>query len=156
MPKLTSIASITRPADTNTYASGDLIANSVTTASVVAMTFPAIARAQQQMVQLRRVRINKTGTATSNASARLHLYKVLPTSAVGDNGVISSNQGAAYLGQVDVTIGQAFSDGAAGQATTEMNFHSDTSNAVYGLLEARGAYVPASAEVFTVTLELDV
>jgi hypothetical protein len=37
-------ASFTRPADTNAYAAGDLVANSVTAGSVIPMTF-AVARA---------------------------------------------------------------------------------------------------------------
>jgi hypothetical protein len=81
---------------------------------------------------------------------------VLPTVSSGDNAAISIATGMAkYLGQVDVTVGQAFGDGAAGQATTEINCHpvGGASN-LYGLLEARGAYTPGISEVFTVALEV--
>jgi hypothetical protein len=56
---------------------------------------------------------------------------------------------------VDITVGQAATDGAAGQATTDMLYRSDSNNKIYGLLEARAAYTPTSAEVFTVVLEVE-
>lgn len=142
-------AKFTRPADTTAYASGDLVANSTTAGSVVAMNFGVT----PGPLQIRRVRVSKTGTSVTNTSFRLHLYAGLPTVANGDNGAISSTQAANYLGQVDVSVAQAFSDGAAGMAATEINCF-PAGVAIYGLLEARAAYTPASAEVFTVALEI--
>jgi hypothetical protein len=150
-----SIVSFTRPADTTAYASGDIVANSTTAGSVVPLNFPNVSNGIGHSLQIRRVRIGKSGTSVANASFRLHLFNVLPTVGSGDNAAISISTGMAkYLGQVDVTVGQAFGDGAAGQATTEINCHpvGGASN-LYGLLEARGAYTPASAEVFTISLE---
>jgi hypothetical protein len=151
-----SAVSFTRPADTTAYASGDLVANSTTAGSVVPLNFPNVSNGPGRTVQVRRVRVNKTGTGVSNASFRLHLFNILPTVGGGDNAAISISTGAAkYLGQVDVTVGQAFGDGAAGQATTEINCHPvGGSSNLYGLLEARGAYTPANAEVFTVAIEV--
>jgi hypothetical protein len=145
-------ASFTRPADTTAYASGDLVANSTTVGSVVPLTFSRCTRGGGNSGQVRRVRISKTGTSITNTTVRVHLFSVLPTvSTNGDNGAITIATGAAgYLGQVDVVINQAFTDGAAGQLTTEINHNSVT---LYGLLEARGAWTPASAEVITVSLE---
>lgn len=146
------VASFTRPADTTAYASGDLVANSTTVGSVVPMTFSRCTRGPGSSAQIRRVMISKTGTSITNTTVRVHLFNVLPTLATnGDNGAITIATGAAgYLGQVDVIINQAFTDGAAGQLVTEINVNSLT---LYGLLEARGAWTPASAEVITVTLE---
>lgn len=144
-------ASVTRPADTTAYASGDLVANSTTAGSVVPLAFYGATRGPGLGAQIRRARVGKSGTSVTNATFRLHLFTASPTVGSGDNAAISISTGAAnYLGQIDVTVGQAFGDGAAGQATTEINFATST---LYGLLEARGAYTPASAEVFTVTLE---
>jgi hypothetical protein len=142
-------ASFTRPADVTAYASGDLVANSTTAGSVVPMAITA-GQVANASFQVRRVRIRKSGTSTTNASFRLHLYNASPTPANGDNGAWSTNQAANYLGAIDVTVDKAFTDGAAGQATTEIN----AKGALYGLLEARGAYTPASAEAFTVSLEV--
>jgi hypothetical protein len=144
-------ASFTRPADTTAYASGDLMANSTTAGSVVAMTFSPVTKGSGRSAQIRRVRISKTGTSVTNASVRLHLYTTSSiTAANGDNGAWSTDKAANYVGSVDVTIDKAMTDGAAGNATCEFNINSLS---LYGLLEARGAYTPTSAEVFTVTLE---
>jgi hypothetical protein len=148
--------SFTRPADATAYASGDIVANSVTAGSVVPLNFPNVSNGIGRAVQIRRVRIGKSTTGVTGASFRLHLFNVLPTVSSGDNAAISIATGMAkYLGQVDVTVGQAFGDGAAGQATTEINCHpvGGASN-LYGLLEARGAYTPGISEVFTVALEV--
>ena len=149
-----SAATFTRPADTTAYASGDLVANSTTAGSVAAMAFTA-GQASNTSFQVRRVRIIKSGTGVSNASFRLHLYSASPTAANGDNAAWSTDKAANYLGSVDVTVDKAFTDGAAGQATTEINARGAAGgNTIYGLLEARGAYTPGSAETFTVRLEV--
>src|SRR5512139_3078040 len=148
-------ANFTRPADVTAYASGDLAANSVTAGSVVPLTFANATNGPGFAVQVRRVRIGKSGTGVANAAFRVHLYTASPTPANGDNGVWSTSGAASYLGSIDVTVDKAFTDGAAGQATGEINCKASAANqTLYGLLEVRGAYTPASAEVFTVTLEL--
>jgi hypothetical protein len=127
------------------------MANSTTAGSVVAMTFNPVTKGSGRSAQIRRVRISKTGTSVTNAAYRLHLYTTSSiTAANGDNGAWSTDKAANYVGSVDVTVDKAMTDGAAGNATTELNVNSLS---LYGLLEARGAYTPASAEVFTVTLE---
>jgi hypothetical protein len=151
-----SFVSFTRPADTTAYASGDIVANSTTAGSVVPLNFANCSLGIGRAMQVRRVRIGKSGVGVTNASFRLHLFNVLPTVSSGDNAAISIATGMAkYLGSVDVTVGQAFGDGAAGQAVTEVNCHPvGSASNLYGLLEARGAYTPGSAEVFTIYLEI--
>jgi hypothetical protein len=97
-----------------------------------------------------------SSTSVTNASFRLHLYTVLGiTAANGDNGAWSTDKAANYIGFVDITVDKAFTDGAVGlSAQTEINC-TPVTTLLYGLLEARGAYTPTSAEVFTVTLEVD-
>ncbi len=150
-------ATVTRPADTTAYASGDLVANSTTAGSVTPMQF-TVAQWAGGTGMIRRARIRKTGTSITNASFRLHLYNVSPTPANGDNGAFSTNQAANYVGALDVTMTQAFTDGASGNGVplvgSEINFDLPSGTVLFGLLEARGAYTPASAEVFTVELEV--
>jgi hypothetical protein len=148
-------ASFTRPADTTAYASGDLIANSTTAGSVVPLGFANASLSPIAPSRVRRAKIVTSNVSTTNASFRLHLFCASPTVANGDNGAISFNQALKYLGSVDITVGQAATDGAAGQATTDMLYRSDSNNKIYGLLEARAAYTPTSAEVFTVVLEVE-
>ena len=150
-------STFTRPADTTAYASGDLVANSTTAGSVTPMSF-AIARVAAGTGMIRRCRLSKTGTSITNASFRLHLYTVSPTVTNGDNGVWLSTQSATYMGSLDMSSAKAFSDGAGTTGTpsdgSEINFALPSGQTVYGLLEARGAYTPASAESFTVELEV--
>lgn len=151
-----SSANFTRPADTTAYASGDLIANSTTAGSVVAMSFAGVCFGSAAPAQIRRVRVLTSSTSVTNAAFRLHLYKVLAiTAANGDNAAWSTDNAANYIGFVDITVDKAFTDGAVGlSAQTEINCVPVTT-LLYGLLEARGSYTPTSAEVFTVTLEID-
>lgn len=147
-------ASFTRPADTTAYASGDLVANSVTAGSVTPMSF-TMSRVTGVGGMLRRVRVRKSGTSVANATFRVHIYTASPTMTNGDNGAWSSNQVANYVGSVDVTLDKVFTDGSSGYGApligNEINFTADT---CYIVLEARAAYTPGSAEVFTVDLEL--
>jgi hypothetical protein len=139
-------ARFTRPSDTTAYASGDLVANSTTAGSVAAMSFPVSAGARQ----IRRVRIHTSSTNVTNAAFRVHFYGATVTAANGDNGAWSTSGAASYLGSVDVTVDKAFTDGAFGSATGEINCGGPN---LYALIEARGAYTPTSAGVFNVTVE---
>jgi hypothetical protein len=149
-------AKFTRPADTTAYASGDLVANSTTAGSVAPMTFAFASLSANGSINIRRVRVNKSGATVTNASFRVHMFNVLPTVSSGDNAAIAIATGAAgYIGQVDVTVSQTFTDGASGATTCDLiTLPVAGGNDIYGLVEARGAYTPASAEVITVKLEV--
>lgn len=149
-------ANFTRPADTTAYASGDLVANNTSAGSVTPMQFSA-ARDATGTGMARRINLCKTTTSVTNSSFRLHLYTSSPTAANGDNGAWSTTT-SGYLGSLDVTIDKAFSDGACGtgvpNAGSEITFSISSGQVLYGLLEARAAYTPGSAEVFTAKLEI--
>ncbi len=150
-------ASFTRPADTNAYTSGDLVANSTTAGLVVPMSFALGNSFAVGQLRLVRARISKTNTTPTNANFRLHLYEVSPVAANGDNSAWSTDSAAHWLGNIDVTSMLAFTDGCAGTgsatAGSEMFLRLAAGKTVFGLLEAKAAYTPGSAEVFTVTLE---
>lgn len=155
-----NFSSFTRPANTTAYASGDLVANSTTAASVEPLSI-YVGPEKKQSLYIRKARIKKSGTGVTNAEFRIHFYSSAPTSAAGDNAAYSTDNAANYLGAIDVTVNQAFTDGAVGSGTSnvgnEISFIADgetsTESYVYALVEARGAYTPASGETFTVTLE---
>lgn len=149
----------TRPADTNAYTIGDLVANSVTALSVVPMAFQVDVVCAKGKV--RRARIAKSNATLTLSQFRLHLYSSAPTPTNGDNGVwLTTTSG--YLGSLSLgaAMGRAFSDGAEDIAVPDAGVEVIFANLagpnaiIYGLLEARAAYVPASAEAFTVTLEI--
>src|SRR4249919_675399 len=145
-------ASFTRPADTTAYAANDLVANSTTAGSVVAMTLNA-GSAAGIPTRIRRVRLYGDKADATNFNFRVHLFNVLAiTCANGDNGAFSVNKAANYLGQVDITTGQLFTDGAMGSATCDILNPLGTT---YPLLEAKAAYTPDSAMIFTLALEVD-
>ena len=151
-------ANFTRPSDTTAYAVGDLVANSTTAGSVTPMSF-TVARVSGGNGSIRRARLRKSGTGLTNALFRLHLYNAtISTITNGDNGVFSTSGVANYMGAIDISVDRAFTDGASGNGVpnigSEINFALASGQAIYGLLEARGAYTPASGEVFTVHLEV--
>lgn len=154
-------ASFVRPANTTAYASGQLVANSTAAASVVPLSF-TVARMNDASFSIRRARIKTSSTSTTNASFRLHFFRTLPIIATtGDAGtfasVVTGNAGA--QGRIDVTVDQAYADGANGQGVPitggEITALPATgTEIIYVLVEARGAYTPTSGETFTVELEV--
>jgi hypothetical protein len=149
---------ITRPADTTAYASGDLVANSTTAGSVTPFSFTNAVRFPGGSVRVERCRIQKSGTSTTNAAFRVHIYSGTPASiANGDNGAWSTSI-VGYVGAFDVTLDRAFTNGAEGAGltltSTPMTCKTvGSAITLYALIEARGAYTPASAETFTILLE---
>lgn len=147
---------ITRPADTTAYASGDLVANSTTAGSVTPFTiFVPYGRG----LILQRAELKRSATSVTNATFRLHIYKDSPTCANGDNGAWSTTR-SGYQGFVDIVgTGQAFTDSAVASGifvnnalTWPLVLYTDKDQKLYCLLEARGAYTPSSAETFIVSL----
>lgn len=149
----TAQARFTRPADITAYADGDAVANSTTAGSVTPLTFSGVGPGE-----IVRAGIIKSGVSVTNASFRLHLFSNgTITAANGDNAAFSTNKAANYLGSFDITVGRAFTDGAAGYGVPTSGQGSSmpvVQDLIYGLLEAKGAYTPASAEVFTVALDI--
>lgn len=149
-------SSFTRPADITAYASGDLVANSTTAGSVTPLSFDLSSCGRN--IMLKRIKLHHSSTSITNTSFRAHFFQASPTVANGDNAAFSSNKVADYMGSYDVTMSQAFTDGAAGFGVETSGFGDEShfnlySNTVYALLEARAAYTPTSAEVFTLTPE---
>lgn len=150
---------VTRPADTTTYAAGDLVANSTTAGSV---TYPTIqiTNYTDQTVKLTRMRLRKSGTTINLGMFRVHLYRTQPTVANGDNGAWLTNNVANYVGSFDVTMSRAMNDGSIGigvptEGTNIVTPPVSGGTTLFYLIEARAAYVPALSEVFTPVIEVD-
>lgn len=151
--------SFTRPGDTTPYTSGDLVANSTTAGSVAAVELRAVGAYPQGASIVRRAVVRKSGTGTTSAAFRVHLYRTSSiTFANGDNGAWSTNQVANYLGALDITEMRAFTDGAYGAGVpvfgSEIMIRLSSGQSVWAVLEARGGYTPGNAEVFTIGLDL--
>lgn len=156
--------SFTRPSDTTAYASGDLVANSTTAASVAALDFRVGGPENGRTGFIRKVRMWSSDNDTTNASFRVHFYTANPCATAptnGDNGAYAVTQdNSTYLGAVDVTFDRTINNSdayGAGVPNTgaEMNFNvGPTGVRLYALIEARAAYTPATGEVFTVVPEI--
>ncbi len=146
-------ATFTRPGDTTPYAAGDLVANHGTAGSVVPMSL-SVGRYTGANGRIKSVRLSKSTVTLTAAAFKVHFYTVSPTPANGDNGAWSTDQAAAYVGSVGLTMDKAFTDGANGRADCDLPFTAVV-NTIYALLEASGAYVPGNAEVFVLKAEIE-
>lgn len=161
----TSGAAFARPADTAPYTAGDRVANATSAAVVLALS--NVFRTDQDAIRVEKVRLRKTGTSIVNAQFRVHLFRLLPTVAVSDNGVFNTAGAlaladiAGYIGSVDITMDKSATIGAHGAGvpatgtgiTCESSGASGADPSLWAVIEALAAYTPASGETFTLTLE---
>jgi hypothetical protein len=156
---------ITRPADTNAYAIGDLIADVTTTSPQPSAIALPVGRVNGGSGMIRALRLKVNDTAFKNATIRAHLFRDLPTFGVGDNGAFNASETyqateSAYMGYVDITLSQQFSDPAVKgfgvrSIGSEWNFDcgAGTKN-IFAVLEARSAVTPGSGKIFTLVAEV--
>ena len=145
--------SLTRTADTNAYAANDVIG--AATGSTAALTFasmgPSAGRIMITSVQLE---LDITAVISGMTSFDLHLYNITPPSALGDNAAFDLPAGdrASYLGKI--SLGTPVDLGSTLYVETnsvnKQVLLAGTS--LFGYLVTVGAYTPASASVFVVTL----
>lgn len=143
--KMTAVAgSFNRPADTTAYAANDAVADNVTAGSVTKLQWtPAQGRGT-----IRRVRIRKSDQTVATPTIRLYLFDATFTVGAGDNAAFAAPL-QDCIGYVDVPVTSAGSDDAVGWAACSIEYHAA---AIYGVLQTRSAFTPASAETLTVTL----
>jgi hypothetical protein len=156
--------SFTRPSDTTAYASGDLIANSTTAGSVVPLSWAFPSNAPSLISA---IRLTISTALVTNATFRLHLLNAIPTfTAAGDNSAFGTVVATGYdklIASYEGTLSMLTADGAAGLLVPVDGMvipvlkkpTAAVSTLLYGALEARAAYVPASASVWTATLILE-
>jgi hypothetical protein len=158
-PLVVSFGSFTRPANTTAYGVGQLVANSTTAASVAALSGTA-ARGNDVPGRVSKVILKKSGTTTTLATFRVHLFNANPVASApanGDGGNFIPAAGGGWLGSLDVSLNQVFGDSSLGIGVPSLANYVDFTPAagtptLYALLEARAAYVPVSGEVFTLTV----
>lgn len=155
---------LTRPADTTAYASGDLVANSTTANLVTPFRFQAASRQTGYKSIVRRAGLLVSQNLLTNGTFRLHFFSAAPTVTNGDNGAldIASNL-VKYMGYKEIILSQGgtgqgaigWSSPVATNNSGDPQFMGAQSQDIWGLLEARAAYVPASAQTMQALLELD-
>lgn len=154
---VSSTANFTRPGDTTAYAVGDLVANSTTAGSVVPMSL-VINTISSRSAYLRRVVLKKSTTGVTAPNFRIHFYTSSPTIANGDNAAYSTTLSGHFCDMdVNMLATDIFSDGNDGIGTPNNGSEcavtpaGGTPTTIFALIEARGAYAPGNAEVFTIT-----
>ena len=160
---------LTRPANTTAYTAGDAIASTTVAGDVTPLQFTAAIEpgfvgyiVGAQLI---------TDSATAFGEIRLHLFNTTPFAAAGfqaDNSALALTYTALttgsagtlpnYIGWVDFTVFVAQSASAISVGTcnqTELFFDCpSTSKIIFGLLEDRVAFTPASAQKFTIDLDI--
>lgn len=147
-----SSANFTRPSNTTPYAAGDLVANSATANLVAAMTLR-----WGFAGSLRRFELRTSNATITNGNFKIWLFNsdpsALPTN--GDNGALAGLTLSTVIAVVPIDLDDSMSgQGGRGEAYYDQGLIETGAGTIYALLEAAGAYVPASAEVFTLTAEL--
>ena len=142
--------SVTRPANTNTYAANDVVG-----AAAAALTFPTMGPSGKEiLITSVEFLIARAAVISGETSYRLYLYNVTPPSALADEATFDLPAGdqASFLGYVDlgtpVDLGSALyvqTDGVNKQLKL-------SGTSLFGYLVTNGGYVAASATVHTITL----
>ncbi len=146
--------SLTRTADTNAYTANDVVG--AATDSTAALTFN-IGRQGGGAVVITTVslQVDASSVPSGMTSFRLYLYNTTPASALGDNAAfdLPSGDRSAFVGYVD--LGTPVDLGSTLYVETvraDKHVVVPASGALYGYLVTNGAFTPASATVFRITL----
>ena len=153
-------STLTRPADTVTYAQNDLIASSTTAGSISVPTLTVPNRVQGLRYMIRRVILTTPKTTGMSAfQAFIEFWKDAPTFTNPDNGAYAVATGAAsYLGRTTTTVMTQAADGGycEGVPTTGVEIVLEGIPTVYWSLKEADAtgFFPSSAQTFVLTAEL--
>lgn len=152
-------ATFTRPADTAAYAAGDVVNNS-TTAPVI-MTFAGAVNTDFQMGVIAQATLIDSSNVATKLDCELWLFD---TTITMDNDNAAFTPTDAELATLVGIIPFGTSYWKVGDSTSNAVCHVQglaipfnvihASNALYGVLVARAAYTPVSAEAFTVRLHI--
>jgi len=143
-------ASFSRPANTTAYQAADLVADNATAGNVTPLAFSV----GDGSLTIKTIQITKTDAAdVTNADFSLHLFGSEPTVTNGDNGALVHTFTDKFA-DVDFATMLAASD-YSWAVSTGLSLSWVATGYIYGLIEADGAYTPASGETFEVTLVFD-
>lgn len=149
-------STLTRPADTTAYASGDLVASSTTAGSIVVPSFAITNSAGGAIIP--RVRLTTNKTSGWGIAVTVNLWSTAPTYTNGDNGAYAVATGAAgWLCSFAITLMQ-YADGATGFGSPSVGnaciAKLASGTAIYWDLQVGAAATPASGQTFTLTAEV--
>lgn len=159
----TRSSAVIRPADTTTYAAGDVVADSTSTPTIIKFRSAAQGNGAPSIIQ-HAILVDSASVATK-PDLELWLFDTTITMD-NDNAVFTPTDaelltliGVIAFPVADFKVGDA-TVGAGGNAICEARnlgipFNTAIAdNDIYGVLVVRNAYVPVSGETFTVRLHL--
>ena len=147
----------TRPADTTAYAAGDVVAESTSAATV--WTFDDCARGAGLGGILQGAAIIDSAAQSTKPDLELYLFTTAPATQ-NDNAAWAPSDAEmeACIGVIAFSLSNFKVAGANGIISVEgiaKVFQCAASvRALYGILVARNAYTPISAEKFTISLQV--
>lgn len=154
-------ASFARPADTTAYAALDAVSNSTSAPTI--LTFAGAARVNGGSGYIVKAQIC-TDLAICTALFRLHLFNLSTIAAKNDNAQYDSlwTSRAARVGYIDFSAcsqegtGSTSAFSIVALSTGPLPYVCDAADtALYGLLQSRGIWTPASAQNFNIQLMVD-
>lgn len=157
IPSISTSSTYAHTSTTTAYAYGELWANNATAGSVTFGTI-TVAKAANQAVTIKGGSLSKSGTGTTNALFRVHLFDASPGApSVADYGTFQGGVALTnWIGSFDCAMNEAGSDVAKGgltPTTTDIcTIPVSGAQTLYYVYEVRGAYTPTSAETLTLTL----
>lgn len=163
-PIVSSYADITRPANTTTYAAADVIAESASAAEASVFTRCSATGSPSRGGVIRSVTITSSNDQTTKLNSDLFLFSAAPVTFGNDNTAFAPTDA-----EMLTCVAAVHLDGtAAGNSFTGLTSSgnwigvfgglglafecAENDNNLYGVLVARNAYVPISAEVFRIRL----
>lgn len=147
---------ITRPANSTAYVAGQLFYSS-TSSTIADGATVQIARANNLYATLYNIRAHFSSNNLTNGVFRVHFYNSQPTFSSGDGGNwLTASTG--YIGCFDITLTQAFTDGANGKGipcngSIVAGNPVSGNNYAYYAIEVRAAYTPSSGETAVVYVD---
>lgn len=155
-------ATLTRPADTNAYASGDSVANA--TSNPTALEFLLLGIEGILSGMLYSVEMDEQNNPATPGEFELWLFNSQPTQA-GDNSAAAISWADSSSLVAVVPLYSSFlvnpGSGAAGVRRYESPaplgkpYSTDANGSLWGALVVRSSYTPISAEVFRITLRAE-
>lgn len=146
-----SEASVTRPANTTTYTAGDVVGDPAAGAGEALEFF------SDQSGIVRNALLVDSAAETTKPDIDLLLFDAKPTIAADNAAFAVTDAQMERLVGVVSFAGSSFKTGASGNGAiqvTGLDIAYSANKKLYGVLVARNAYIPISAEKFTVRLSI--
>ena len=152
---ITATGTITRPANTNTYTTNDVIGTAVAATSIMTFSFAPLHAGAHFIIMDASLRIDLAAIPASMTTFNLHLYSSSPVGIADEDAfnLVAADRDS-YLGKITFDTPDDLGD-TLHSRKENVNLKrklADGSDTIYGVLQTVGALVGASGTVFTCKL----